>query len=69
MGHLDGEGVPGSGKGEISFNLIECMISYFRPKPRYAVESELGYVVLLLRSGWILTCTEHPRIVLCNVTH
>lgn len=29
MGYL--EGVPGSGKGAISFNLRECMFRYARP--------------------------------------
>lgn len=35
MGCLDGEGgIPGTGKGVISFNLLECMIWYLRPRPR-----------------------------------
>lgn len=35
MGCLDGEGViPGSGKGVISSNLLECMIWYLRPSFR-----------------------------------
>lgn len=29
-------GTPGSGKGEVSFNLLECMIWYLRPMPRSA---------------------------------
>lgn len=34
MGCLDGEGgIPGTGKGVISFNLLECMIWYLRPRP------------------------------------